>query len=161
MSNTSKILAKGNVESNYAKMAMELYDYIQLGLISHTDVIVYMKLYDLVNIEQGYAFPTVLQLMTYTRIGGKATIHSSLKTLVKVGLIDKSKTKWGNNTYFVYKPLEKEELYKRYPENVRQFKKFESKLMKTADHDKERYQLHQQNKQEQPEIQAKELVPKL
>ncbi|WP_224653697.1 helix-turn-helix domain-containing protein, partial [Escherichia coli] len=121
-------------------MPMELYDYIQIDLISHTDVILYMKLFDLYNIETGYAYPTIPQLMTSTRIGSKATIHRSLKKLVEAGLIEKRKTKWGNNIYYVYKPLKKDELFKRYPDKVEQFKKFEAKLMNIAESDKERLQ---------------------
>lgn len=143
MKANNKIIAKGNVESNYAKMPMELFDYIQLELISHTDLAIYMKLYDLVNVEQGYAFPTIPQLMVYARIGSKATIHRSLKKLVEVNLIEKRKTRWGNNVYYVYKPLSKGELYKQYPERVEVFKTFEAKQMKMANSDKERYQSHQ------------------
>lgn len=142
MTNTKKVMVKGNVESNYAKMPMELFDYVQLELISHTDLAIYMKLYDLVNVEQGYAFPTIPQLMVYTRIGSKATIHRSLKKLMEVGLIYKKKTRWGNNVYYVYKPLSKAELYKLYPDKLEQFKEFEAKQMKTAQHDMDRFHQH-------------------
>lgn len=145
MKANNKIIAKGNVESNYAKMPMELFDYVQLELLSHTDLAVYMKLYDLVDVEQGYAFPTIPQLMVYTRIGSKATIHRSLKKLVEVNLIEKRKTRWGNNVYYIYKPLSKGELYKLYPDKLEQFKEFEAKQMKIAQHDMDRFHQHQQN----------------
>lgn len=148
MMNTKKVMAKGNIESNYAKMPMELFDYVQLELISHTDLAIYMKLYDLVNVEQGYAFPTIPQLMVYARIGSKATIHRTLRKLVEVDLIEKRKTRWGNNVYYVYKPFSKAELYKLYPDKFEQFKVFEAKQMKTAEHDIDRFQQHLGNKQE-------------
>ncbi|WP_337050743.1 helix-turn-helix domain-containing protein [Priestia megaterium] len=148
MMNTKKVMAKGNIESNYAKMPMELFDYVQLELISHTDLAVYMKLYDLVNVEQGYAFPTIPQLMVYTRIGSKSTIHRSLRKLVEVNLIEKRKTRWGNNVYYVYKPLSKADLYKLYPDKFEQFKVFENKQMKIAKYDIDRFQQHLQNKEE-------------
>ncbi|MDD9312592.1 hypothetical protein PUS82_15060 [Cytobacillus firmus] len=85
------IICKGNVKGNFEQVPMELFDYIQLGLINHTDLIVYTKLLQLYNADYGYAFPTIPQLMYYTRIKSKATIHHSLNTLEEVGLIQKSK----------------------------------------------------------------------
>lgn len=163
MENNTKVLAKGNVNGNYAKMPAELFDYVQLELITHTDLVVYMKLYDLVNVVKGYAYPSIPQIMIFTGIKSKVTIHRSLKKLVEVGLIEKRRTRWGNNTYLVYMPLVKAELYKRYPDNVEKFKAFEAKYVKTAEHDKERFQQHKLDKQEmsQSEIQAKQIVPKL
>lgn len=157
MESHTKIIAKGNIDDKFAKMPVELYNYIQLDLISHSDVIIYMRLYDLSNDKIGYAYPTIPQLMVSTRIGSKATIHRSLKKLVEVGLIEKEKTKWGNNKYFVYKPFPREELYKRYPDKAKHFKEFEAKIMNIAEYDKERFQQYQQ---EQTEIQAKQIVPK-
>lgn len=57
-----KIIAKGNIDGNFAKVPMELYNYVQLKLISHTDLVIYIKLYDQFNLEYGYAFPTISQL---------------------------------------------------------------------------------------------------
>lgn len=158
---TTKKIAKGNIEGNFAKVPMELYDYIQLEIISHRDAIVYVKLYDLYNEEYGYAYPTIPQLMTSTGIRSKATIHRCLKNLDKVGLIEKRKTKWGNNTYLVYKPLEKNELYKYYPDKLKEFKKFEAKVMDIAENDKARFQYHNQQSLEQPEIYSKQIMPKM
>lgn len=147
MMNTNKVMVKGNVESNYAKMPMELFDYVQLELLSHTDLAVYMKLYDLVNVEQGYAFPTISQLMVFTCIRSKATIHRSLKKLVEVNLIEKRKTRWGNNVYYVYKPLDKDELYKLYPANFQKFTAFEAKQLQMAEKEADRLQQHLINKE--------------
>ncbi|WP_338447753.1 hypothetical protein R4Z09_16015 [Niallia oryzisoli] len=93
------------------------------------------------------------------------TIHKYLKTLEQVGLIQKSKTSRGNNVYVVYKPLGKNELYGHFPDKVEQLQEFEKKLMNTAEHDKERYQLNQQKKEYQEhreqKIQARQIVPKI
>ena len=157
MSNTNTsiqgtcIICKGNVKENFEQTPMELFDYVQLGLITHTDLVVYVKLLQLYHSDYGYAFPTIPQLMNFTHIGSKATMHNSLNTLEGVGLIQKSKTSRGNNIYIVFKPLTRGELYNVVPDKVEQLKEFETKLMKTAKHDKERYQLHQQERQEQNE----------
>ncbi|AHA07126.1 transcriptional regulator [Bacillus toyonensis] len=160
----TEIICKGNVEGNFEQVPMQLFDYIQLGLITHTDLVVYVKLLQLYNENYGYAFPTIEHLMIDTRIGGKATIHNSLKRLDEVGLIQKSKTNKGNNVYVVYKPLNRTALYKCVPDKVEQFKEFESKLMKISVHDKERFQQHLQDKQmreqQEQQIQAKQVVPK-
>ncbi|AJH75048.1 putative transcriptional regulator [Bacillus cereus ATCC 4342] len=149
------IICKGNIEGNFEQVPMELFDYIQLGLIIHTDLVVYVKLLQLYNENYGYAFPTIEKLMIYTRIGGKATIHNSLKRLGEVGLVQKGKTNRGNNVYVVYKPLSKTELYKCVPDKVKQFKEFENKLLKISDQDKERFQQHLQDKQmREQQIQA-------
>ncbi|MBK0072358.1 helix-turn-helix domain-containing protein [Bacillus sp. S56] len=157
------IICKGNVEGNFEQVPMELFDYVQLGLITHTDLVVYVKLLQLYNQNEGYAFPTIEKLMIHTRIKGKATIHNSLKRLGEVGLIQKSKASWGNNTYVVYKPLSKTELYKRVPDKVEQFKEFESKLVKISGYDKERFQQHLQDKQmreqQEQQIQARQVIP--
>ncbi|OTX92581.1 transcriptional regulator [Bacillus thuringiensis serovar londrina] len=159
------ITCKGNLKAGEFEMFPNmLFDYIQLGMITHTDLIVYMKLLQLYNENYGYAFPTIEKLMVYTRIGGKSTIHNSLKRLGEVELIQKGKASWGNNIYVVYKPLSKTELYKRVPDKVEQFKEFESKLIKISDHDKERFHQHLQDKQmreqQEQQIQARQVIPK-
>ncbi|HDR7661077.1 TPA: transcriptional regulator [Bacillus wiedmannii] len=159
----TEITCKGNVEGNFEQVPMELFNYIQLGLITHTDLVVYVKLLQLYNENYGYAFPTIERLMIETHIKGKATVHNSLRRLGEVGLIQKGKASWGNNTYVVYKPLSKTELYKCVPDKVEQFKEFESKLMKISVHDKERFQQHLQDKQmreqQEQQIQAGQVIP--
>ncbi len=80
------------------------------------------------------------------------------------GLIQKYKGNRGNNVYVVYKPLNKTELYKCVPHKVDQFKEFESKLVKTAKHNKERFQQHLQDKQlrkrkqQEQQIQTRQVI---
>ncbi|MGN4425971.1 hypothetical protein ACTFQN_19360 [Bacillus cereus group sp. MYBK30-1] len=100
--------------------------------------------------------------MIYTRIGSKATIHQSLNTLEDIGLIQRGKTNRGNNIYVVYKPLSKNELSRLFPDNAKKLKADEEKLMNMNEYDKERYHLHQLNKQvQQQQIQAKQVIPKV
>lgn len=169
MSNTEKhikgtgVICKGNVTGNFELLPMDLFNYVQLELITHTDLVVYVKLLQLYRDEYGYAFPTIQQLMNFTRVGSKATIHNSLNALGDVGLLHKSKTKNGNNVYVVYKPLSKDELYKIFPKKVEKLKEFEAKLFNIAEQDKERLMQHQINKQNQEQlesgIQAKQILP--
>ncbi|MDG4655546.1 transcriptional regulator [Ectobacillus antri] len=156
------IICKGNLKGGEFEMfPTMLFDYVQLGLITHTNLVVYVKLLQLYNENYGYAFPTIPQLMIYTRIRSKATIHHSLDTLEEVGLIQRSKKSGGNNIYVVYKPLSKTELYSFFPDKTKKLKEDEEKLMKTAEHDKERYQQHQQQKEQvqEQQIQAEQVVP--
>jgi predicted transcriptional regulator len=150
--NTTKIkstgiICKGNVDKNYEKVPMEVFDYIQLDLISHTDLVVYMKLYQYYNEDIGYAYPTIPQLMFLTGIGGKSTIHKSLKNLETVGLIQRGKTIKGNNIYVVYKPLDKAELYEAVPDKVVKLREKEIDLVTMAENDKERFHQHMLDKQ--------------
>jgi hypothetical protein len=55
------IICKGNVKGNFEIVPMELLDYVQLKLINHTDLVVYVKLLQLYNDDYGYAFPTIPQ----------------------------------------------------------------------------------------------------
>ena len=87
------IICKGNLNGGEFEMfPTMLFDYIQLDLITHTDLVVYIKLLQLYNNDYGYAFPTIPQLMGYTNIRGKATIDKSLDTLEEVGLITKKQS---------------------------------------------------------------------
>ncbi|WP_338447754.1 hypothetical protein R4Z09_16020 [Niallia oryzisoli] len=53
------IICKENVKGNFEIMPMELLDYVQLELITHTDLVVYMKLLQLYNNDYGYAYSTI------------------------------------------------------------------------------------------------------
>lgn len=161
----SGIICKGDLKGGEFEMfPIMLFDYVQLDLINHADITVYMKLLQLYNHNEGYAYPTISQLMVYTRIRGKATINRSIKALEQVGLIKKIKRNSGNNVYIVYKPLSRDKLYSIVPDKVKQFKEFESKLLKLAEHDKERLQQHKIEKllqdEEDNQIYARQIVLK-
>jgi len=143
---SSGIICKGNVKDNYDTIPTTLYNYVELGLISSSEAMVYIRLYQYYNVEYGYAFPTIPQLMIMTGTGGKSTIDKALDNLVNVGLISKEKNEdYGNkNIYVVYKPLECEELYSIALDNVEQLEKKKKKLGMRAKKDKIRLQEYAQ-----------------
>lgn len=145
---STEIICKGNVADNFEKLPHDLFNYLELGLITHTDVTVYMKLTQFYNAEFGYAFPTIPQLMILTRIASKHTINRSIKNLIAAGLLQKGKTNNGNNVYRTYKPLDKEALYKQVPEKVQELNEIQAKLLSTSMADKVRWH---ESKQNQPE----------
>lgn len=154
------IICKGNVTENFEKLPMELFDYLELGLITHREFVVFMKLCQLYNEGYGYAFPTISQLRIMTGIESKSTMDTALDNLQNVGLISKARTQRGNNVYVVFKPLERSQLYQCAPDRVKQLEKKKVKLNLQADQDKERLLQYKQNKQEN-EIQAATIVPKM
>lgn len=140
------ITCKGNIEKDFEKLPLDLFNYLELGLISHTDFTVFVKLTQFYNIDYGYAYPNIPQLMLYTHIKSKATIHTSLDSLVAAGLLQKGKTAKGNNIYRTLKPLCKEELYKAVPGQVQILKERENKLLKANTADKIRWEnMRQEN----------------
>lgn len=136
----TEVICKGNVEGNFIMTPAELFDYLELGIITDTDLVTYLKLLDLYNVKEGYAFPTIPQLMSYTNKGSKSTINSSIKRLEEAGLIQKRKTPRGNNVYLVFKPLPQADLYKQVPERVAELQRNREKLMKMNEFDKLRRQ---------------------
>jgi predicted transcriptional regulator len=161
---SSGVICKGNVGENYEKLPVSLFNYVELGLITQNELVVYLRLYQFYNEDYGYAFPTIEQLIIMTNLG-KTTVHNCLDNLEKVGLIKKAKsTKFPNkNIYIVFKPLEREELYNYVPDKVQQLEEKKIKLGLQAEQDKARLQQYQQSKQEieQREIEARQIVPKV
>jgi predicted transcriptional regulator len=130
----------GGVESNFNKVPDSIFNYVELGLISGNDLMVWIKLYQFDNNKLGYAYPSLDQLMVYTNLG-RQTVINCTKTLEKVGLIKKEKIKvFNSNIYFVFKPLEKDDLYQLFPDEVEQLRIKKQKYSKIAEHDKERLQ---------------------
>ncbi|WKA56816.1 transcriptional regulator [Planococcus shixiaomingii] len=143
---SSGIICKGSIDKNYEKLPHDLSNYVELGLITLTDSWIYMKLTQFYNSDFGYAFPTITQLMIYSRKYSKSTIHQSIKNLVAAGLLQKGKTSKGNNIYRTYKPLGKEELYKLVPEKVQELREIEAKLLQANEADKIRWEDFKQEK---------------
>jgi predicted transcriptional regulator len=130
----------GAVESNFNKVPDSIFNYVELGLISGNDLMVWIKLYQFDNNQLGYAFPSLPQLMICTNLS-KGTLLKSIANLEKVDLIKKEKIKvFNSNIYFVFKPLEKDELYQLSPSEVEQLRIKKQKYSKIAEHDKERLQ---------------------
>lgn len=142
--NGTGIICKGSIDKHFEILPHDLFNYLELGLITPTDFTVYMKLTQFYNAELGYAFPTIPQLMVYTRTHSKSTIHRSIKNLTAAGLLQKGKTIKGNNVYLTYKPLSKEELYNLVPGKVQELREMEAKLLKAHEADKVRWELFKQ-----------------
>ncbi|QFT88079.1 hypothetical protein FIU87_05460 [Bacillus sp. THAF10] len=112
---SSDVTCKGNVSANFISVPDDIFNYIELGLITGNDLTVFIKLLDLYNLDYGYAYPTIDQLEVMTKLS-RSTLTESLKKLEYVGLIKKAKGRKGNNVYGVYKPLKKDELYEQVPD---------------------------------------------
>lgn len=138
----SNIRGTNNVTSNFEKVPMDLFNYVELDLISSNDFVIYIKLLQLYNEEYGDAFPTVPQLQIMTNKGSKATIHNCISNLIKVGLVEKIKSNYGNNLYIPFQPLSKEELYRELPAAVKAFEKKKGNITAIAENDKMRLQEH-------------------
>ena len=155
--NSSGIPCKGNVIGDFEILPSSLFKYIELGLITPSDFVIYSKLLKLYNTNLVYAYPTIQQLMIFTGIKSNGTIISSLKRLVEAGLLAKTSGTRGNNIYVVLLPLEKDEIYKAVPEKVKFLEAKIDKLITTAESDKERLQLYLlSNKEEESEIKLNE-----
>src|SRR5690349_6462799 len=83
-------LAKGNIEGNFEHFPKDLHAYLQLGLIKHSDVVMYMTLLAYHNTEMGYAYPTNVQLEVTTGLS-KGTVVTSLQRLEKADLISRKR----------------------------------------------------------------------
>lgn len=160
---SSKIICKGNLTGNFELVPMELFDYLELGLISRNAFVVFVRLLKHYNPDYGYAFPTIAQLRLSTGIGGKGTIDKALDNLENVGLIKRFRGKGrDNNLYLVYKPLEQQELYETVPDKVQELLKRKEDNLTAAEHEKERLLSHRNaEEKEEQEISAPTILPKV
>lgn len=143
---STEILCKGNIENHFEMMPLDLFNYLELGLISHADFTVYMKLTQFYNKDLGYAFPNIPQLMIYTNIKSKTTINNSLNNLIAAGLLQKGKGTKGNNIYRTFKPLDREELHKLVPKMVQALQERKIQLLQGNTSDKVRWEAFKQEK---------------
>lgn len=78
--------------------------------------LIYDLLFDYYNPQYDYAFPTIRQLERDSGLS-ESSVKRYIRTLEKLDLIEKGKSKFGNNTYKVKKPVSTlEELYEKFPE---------------------------------------------
>ncbi len=158
---SSEIICKGNLTGNYEQVPMELFNYLELGLITKNGFVVYVRLLKYYNPDYGYAYPTIAQLMLSTGIGGKGTIDKALDNLEEVGLIKRIKQKGrDNNAYIVFKPLEQQELYECLPDKLQEFMNRKEEKLKAALKDKERLLTHRNTEDEEQGISAPQILPK-
>ncbi|MGG0458444.1 replication/maintenance protein RepL [Bacillus mycoides] len=133
-------IAKGNIEGNFEQFPKDLHAYLQLGLIKHSDVVMYMALMAYHNTEIGYSFPTNVNLELTTGLSN-GTVVTSLKRLKKVGLIEKKRAKYftNKNIFYLFKPLTREELYKQLPIEAEEFEMKKAKKLEEAEQKKEEF----------------------
>ncbi|MCS0788232.1 hypothetical protein NX021_08615 [Cytobacillus firmus] len=134
-----KSLATQNVTKRFEKVSMDIFYYVQLGLIKPFDVALYIKYLELFNEEYGYAFPTIYQLEDYMRCS-RQSIVSANKRLVAAGLLIMSKYKNNNNIYFPLQPHTNDDLAKQVPHLLTELEKRREKIYSFADDDKVRFE---------------------
>jgi predicted transcriptional regulator len=157
--NSKITMTKENVPDNFTKVPDSIHNFIELGLISGNELIVYLIMCRLFNENYGYAFPTIDQLEVMTNLS-RGTLIQALKNLEAVGLIEKAKGYRGNNVYVVFKPLDQNELYRQVPEKVELLK--EKKIKKNAQVEQNKLRLRQYKESlDENEIKAVKIVPKL
>jgi len=161
---SSEIICKGNLEGNFVQVPMDLFSYLELGLISKTDAVVYIKLLDLFNENYGYAYPTISQLRMMTNTRSKSTMDNTLDSLERVGLVKRLNLSGRmNNAYIVYKPLNKNELLQYLPDEVINLhNNFVGRVTNEALNEKEKILVYNESKVylHQVEILAKQALSK-
>lgn len=145
----TKKLAKEQIKKNFEHFPADIMNYVQLGLIKHIDVYLYMTLLRYHNKDYGYSYPSVKQLEVEMGVSSK-TVTRSKERLEEVGLIDivKSANFANKDTYYVYVPLTQEELYQQAPKEASKYKKKKELATDKAARDKVRYTKHLQEKRE-------------
>lgn len=146
-----KEIAKEGIvkKGNYETFPADIMNYVQLGLITHTDVYLYMTLLRYHSKEYGYAYPSNKQLEVEMGVSSK-TVTRSKERLEEVGLIDivKSANFANKDTYYAYMPLTKEELYQQAPKEAAEYQEKKELATDKAARDKVRYTKHLQEKRE-------------
>jgi predicted transcriptional regulator len=143
------VICKKNLkEGEFELLPVEIFNYLELRLLSSNDMCVYLKLLRLYNHEYGYAYPSIKKLRLMTGIRSKTTIVKSLDNLERSGLISREKGIKGNNVYKVYKPLSQAELYRQVPELVKDLEDFKERLEYIDEQDKERHQQYKSKKED-------------
>ena len=135
---SSELIATKNVSERFEKVSTDIFYYVQLGLIKHSDVVLYIKYLELFNENYGYAFPTIYQLQDYLNIS-RASVIESNKRLVEAGLLKVDKHKKNNNIYLPLQPLPKTELAKQVPQKLKELEERQKKIHGSAMEDRVRF----------------------
>lgn len=147
----TKEIAKEEIvkKGNYEPFPADIMNYVQLGLITQVDVYLYMTLLRYYSKEYGYAYPSNKQLEVEMGVSSK-TVTRSKERLEEAGLIDivKSANFANKDTYYVYVPLTKEELYQQAPKEAAEYQQKRELATNKAARDKVRYMKHLQEKRE-------------
>ncbi|MDR4169541.1 helix-turn-helix domain-containing protein [Bacillus nitratireducens] len=146
---TKKIAKEQKDATNFERFPADIMNYVQLGLITHTDVYLYMTLVRYHSEKYGYAYPSNKQLEVEIGVS-PATLVRTKSRLVQVGLIDivKSASFANKDTYYAYMPLTKEGLYQQAPKEAAEYQERKELAKNKAARDKVRYTKHLQEKRE-------------
>ncbi|EMY5507506.1 helix-turn-helix domain-containing protein [Bacillus wiedmannii] len=72
----TKKLAKEHIKENFERFPADIMNYVQLELITHTDVYLYMTLVRYHSEKYGYAYPSNKQLEVEMGISSKTVTIS-------------------------------------------------------------------------------------
>ncbi|MGF2621958.1 helix-turn-helix domain-containing protein [Bacillus cereus] len=146
---TKKLAKEQKDAKNFERFPADIMNYVQLGLITHTDVYLYMTLVRYHSEKYGYAYPTNKHLEVEMGVSSK-TVTRSKERLKEVGLIDvvKSANVAYKDIYYAYLPLTEEELYQQAPKEVTEYQRRKELATDKAARDKVRYEKHLQEKKE-------------
>lgn len=90
--------------------------YTQHPKFSPSVKLIYDLLFDYFNPNYGYAFPTIRQLERDSGLS-ESSVKRHIKTLEDLDLVVKKRSRYGNNTYLVKKPVGTlEALYDKFPD---------------------------------------------
>lgn len=146
---TKKLAKEQKDAKNFERFPADIMNYVQLELITHTDVYLYMTLVRYHSEKYGYAYPSNKQLEVEMVVSSK-TVTRSKERLVQAGLIDivKSANFANKDTYYVYVPLTEKELYQQAPKEAAEYQERKELATDKAARDKVRYEKHLEEKRE-------------
>ena len=130
----SENIATEKVEGSFEKVSTDIFYYLQLGLITTTDISIYIKYLELYNPNYGYAFPTLYDMQDWMNLS-RSSILNANKRLIKVGLLKQGKGRYKNNLYVPLQPLNKKELSEQVPEAVEKLKIRQAKIARVEKSD--------------------------
>lgn len=132
MENNNQGYGKEAIRVRFDKAPADLFHYTALSLINGNDYTLYMKLLSLYNENYGYAFPTIEDLMLSLNRSRNSIINSK-NNLTKHGLLETFKRPHkNNNCYRTIAPLDRQNLYNKYPKEVREFEERDERVRRRA-----------------------------
>lgn len=131
-------VATKDVNERFEKVSMDIFHYLEIGLIKPFDLTLYLKYLQLFNEGIGYAYPSIYKLEVYLNCSRQSIIESN-KRLKNAGLLVTGKYRSNNNIYIPYKPHTREELYKQVPDLFLKFENRREKVESKSNKDKVRF----------------------
>lgn len=132
-------IATRDVNERFEKVSMDIFHYLEIGLIKPFDLTLYLKYLQLYNEDVGYAYPSIYKLEVYLNCSRHSIIEAN-KRLKNAGLLVSGKYKSNNNIYVPVKPHTREELAKQVPDLFTKFENRRKKIESNASKDKARFE---------------------